>query len=177
MYGMEVPLLMRAWMMAHLYGAEYQAVVCLSGSNGEAAFRESLEPHFMSPRHDTKMLYTYYIIGTCDGTHIRQIGGEVQGADSSKRPLHITVTSNANCWHECDLSYNTHLVTLGLQVRRFVQVPAQFLAGCSNLEHVNLAPLRDIEVIPDSFLSDCSKIGYHQAQDGGPVSPRENPPA
>ena len=56
---MQPNLLMRAWMMAHLYGAEYQAVVCHAGSGGEVAFRESLCPQYTSDRHDAKGLRTY----------------------------------------------------------------------------------------------------------------------
>ena len=43
-FKMRPNLLMRAWMMAHLYGEEYQAVVCYAGSDSEVAFRESLCP-------------------------------------------------------------------------------------------------------------------------------------
>ena len=51
---MKPNLLMRAWMMAHVYGAEYQAVVCYAGSDGEVAFREALCPQFTSTRHDAE---------------------------------------------------------------------------------------------------------------------------
>ena len=64
---MDPPLLVRAWMMAHLYGAKYQAVVCYAGSNGEVAFRESLRAQYTSHRHDAKGLCSYYITGTCGG--------------------------------------------------------------------------------------------------------------
>ena len=70
---MEPNLLMQVWMMAHLYGAKYQAVVCYAGSSGEVAFRESLCPQYTSDRHDAKGLRTYHITGTCDGTSIRRI--------------------------------------------------------------------------------------------------------
>ena len=43
---MDPPLLVRAWMMAHLYGAKVQAVVCYAGSSGEVAFRESLRAQY-----------------------------------------------------------------------------------------------------------------------------------
>ena len=62
---MKPNLLMRAWMMAHVYVAEYQAVVCLCGSSGEVAFREALCPQYTSDRHDAKGLRTYHITGTC----------------------------------------------------------------------------------------------------------------
>ena len=61
---MKPNLLMRAWMMAHLYGAEYQAVVCLCSSSGDVAFRESLCPRYTYDRHDAKGLRTYHITGT-----------------------------------------------------------------------------------------------------------------
>ena len=53
---MDPPLLVRAWMMAHLYGAKVQAVVCYAGSSGEVAFRESLRAQYTSHRHDAKGL-------------------------------------------------------------------------------------------------------------------------
>ena len=95
---MEPPLLVRAWMMAHLWGARYQAIVCCGGSSGEAAFRESLRAQYTSTRHDAKGLRTYYITGTCgDGCISRiastRIGNEVCGANG---PLRITVTSNTS---------------------------------------------------------------------------------
>ena len=94
---MQPNLLMRAWMMAHLYGAEYQAVVCHAGSSGEVAFRESLCPQYTSDRHDAKGLRTYHITGTCGSRSIGRIacgrlGREVVGANSG--PLHVTITSN-----------------------------------------------------------------------------------
>ena len=65
---MKPNLLMRSWMMAHVYGAEYQAVVCHAGSDGEVAFRESLCPQYTFERHDAKGLCTYHITGTCGGS-------------------------------------------------------------------------------------------------------------
>ena len=100
-------LLMRSWMMAHLYGAEYQAVVCYAGSSCEVAFRESLCPQYTSDRHDAKGLRTYHITGTCGGVSISRIasgriGDEVAGCDGC--PLRITITSNTRSWQDGDLS-------------------------------------------------------------------------
>ena len=72
-FKMNPNLLMRAWMMAHLYGAEYQAVVCLCGSSGDVAIRESLCPQYTSDRHDAKGLRTYHITGTSGGRRISRI--------------------------------------------------------------------------------------------------------
>ena len=89
---MEPPLLVRAWIMAHLWGAKYQAMVCRGGSSGEAAFRESLRAQYTSTRHDAKGLRTYHITGTCGGGCVSRIasartGGEVRGAKG--RPLDV----------------------------------------------------------------------------------------
>ena len=49
-----------AWMMAYLYSALHQAMVCFGGSIGEIAFRESLRPQYSSSeRHHAKGLRTY----------------------------------------------------------------------------------------------------------------------
>ena len=114
-YNMEPNLLMRTWMMAHLHGAEYQAVVCCCGSSGEDAFQESLEPQFMSPRHDEKGLHTMYITGTCGGCSISRIasgfiGREVVGFPEG--PMCITAKFNATVWNSLSLSENQHLVSL-----------------------------------------------------------------
>ena len=112
---MKPNLLMRAWMMAHLYGAEYQTVVCYAGSSGEVAFRESLCPQYTSDCHDVKGLRTYHITGTCGGTSIsriacRQIGRKIFGVNTDQ--LQITITSNTHSWQAGDLTRNQHLVSL-----------------------------------------------------------------
>ena len=70
---MEPNLLMRAWMVAHVYGAKHQAAVCCAGSSGEGAFRESLGLQYTSSRHDATGLCTHYITGTCGDTPISRI--------------------------------------------------------------------------------------------------------
>ena len=152
---MKPNLFMRAWMMAHLYGAEYQALVCYAGSSGEVAFRESLCPQYTSDRHDAKGLRTYYITGTCGGTSISRIacghiGSEIAGANSDS--LYITVTSNTHSWQEGDLTANHHLVSLDLNMQSVLGIAPNFLSGCENLQHVNVASLRAVEVLPDGFL-------------------------
>ena len=184
MCNTEPCLLMRAWMMAHVHGATYQAVVCLSGSSGEAAFRESLQPQYTSPRHDAKELRTYHITGTCGGARISRItsgriGEKVPGTTDG--PQHITVTSNTNSWHMHDFQCYKRLLTLNLEVTRLVKVPElfldrcvklqhldlgprfpmkeggdYFLHGCTDLTSINLAPLHAIEAIPEGFLSGCN---------------------
>ena len=159
--GMNPCLLMQAWMVAHLYGARYQATVCSGGSMGVAAFRESLRPQYTSPRHDARGLRTFYITGTSGGSTISRItlgriGYELTGL--ADEPLHITVTSNTRAWEGEDLSYNMRLVSLDLDVERLVEVSEWFLRGCSNLTWINLSPLSAIVVIPSGFLSDCHRL-------------------
>ena len=141
-------------MMAHLYGAEYQAVVCHAGSSSEVAFRESLCPQYTSDRHDAKGLRTYHITGTCGDTSISRIacgrlGSDVAGTYGN--PLHITITSNTYSWQEGDLSANRDLVTLHLDMQRLVVITPFFLAVCNNLRSVNLASLWAVEVLPEGF--------------------------
>ena len=157
---MKPSLLMRAWMIAHLYGAEYQAVVCLCGGSGEVAFRESLCPQYTSDRHDAKGLRTYFT-GTCGGTSISRIscgriGGDVAGANSDS--LFITVTSNTHSWQHGDLTRNQHLVSLDLNMQSVLGIAPNFLSGCENLQHVNVASLRAVEVLPDGFLFGCCSL-------------------
>ena len=149
MHNMQPNLLMRAWMMAHLYGAEYQAVVCHAGSSGEVAFRESLCPQYTSDRHDAKGLRTYHITGTCGDKSISRIacgrlGRELAGANTG--PLHITVTSNTHSWQDGDLTGNQHLVSFDLDTQSIVEIPSGFLSLCTNLQRVNLESLRHFEV-------------------------------
>ena len=146
MHDMDPPLLVRAWMMAHLYGAKYQAIVCCGGSNGEAAFRESLRPRYTSERHDAKGLRTYYITGTCDETAVSRItsgciGSNICGANG--KPLRIAVASNTCLWQKGDLE-NISLVSLDLEMDRLVGISDNFLALCAGLTSVNLAPLHAI---------------------------------
>ena len=155
------PLLVRAWMMAHLYGAKYQAIVCCGGSSGEAAFRESLRAQYTSQRHDAKGLHTYYITGTCGDAAISRIAGgrigtEVAGTDGG--PLHITVMSNTHAWQEGDLLGNKHVHTLDLEAERLVEISAYFLRDCWNLQGLDLAPLHSVELIPPSFLQGCYSL-------------------
>ena len=154
-------LLMRAWMMAHVYGAEYQAVVCCAGSSGEVAFRESLCPQYTSDRHDAKGLRTYHITGTCGGKSISRIacghaGREVAGANTGQ--LHITITSNTHTWQVGDLTGNEHLVSLDLDMQSIVRIVSEFLPGCTNLRRVNLASLRAVEMLPRCFLTGCQSL-------------------
>ena len=158
MLALEPPLLVRAWMMAHVYGAKYHAVVCSAGSSGEAAFREALRPQYTTHRHDSKGLRTYYITGTCGGTRFSRIASTRIGRVASSTnggPLRITVTSNTSSWREVDLSFNQQLGTLTMEVERLVEVSNYFLSGCSGLEHVNLESLSAIEKTPEGFLSGC----------------------
>ena len=146
---MKPNLLMRAWMMAHLYGAEYQAVVCHAGSSGEVAFQESLCPQYTSDRHDANGLRTYHITGTCGSTIISriacgQIGRDVAGTDGG--PVHITITSNALSWQELDLTENQQLVSLDFNMQRAVDIAGFFLEWCVSLERVSLARLKLTEV-------------------------------
>ena len=168
---MKPNLLMRAWMMAHLYGAEYQAVVCYAGSSGEVAFRESLCPQYTSDRHDAKGLRTYHITGTCGGTSISRIacghiGHAVPGVPDNK-PLRITVTSNTHAWQGGDLEgvdngsgipEFSELTRLDLNVERLVEIPPHFLRGCHNLEHIDLAPLANVRAVREGFLQGCSGL-------------------
>lgn len=160
---------MRSWAMAHLYGTWYQAVVCLSGTAGEAAFRESLEPQYTSHRHDSKGLHTYYIQGTCNGVSISRIvnnrigmkgsggiGKEVIGV--SEGPLCISITSNAAEWMHDDLSENQYLVRLKLDMARLSTIPAYFLRGCRNLTHIDVTSLHRLKVIPPGFLCGCGSL-------------------
>ena len=147
---MKPNLLMRAWTMGHVYGAEYQAVACYAGSDGEVAFRESLCPQHTSERHDAKRLRTYHITGTCGGTRIsriacRQLSGEVAGADAG--PLHITIRSNTHSWQRGDLSGNRQLVSVDFDMQRTVRLASYFLSGCANLKHVDFTGLRTVEVL------------------------------
>ena len=157
---MDPPLLVRAWMAAHLYGAKYQAVVCCAGTAGEAAFRESLQPQYTSSRHDAKGLRTYYITGTCGDACISRITSGciekvVAGVDG---PLHITVTSNTNSWQEGDLGGNDRLTTLSLDLERLIEISTSVLVRCSNLGQLDLASLRAIEAIPEGFLGWCTAL-------------------
>ena len=152
---------MRAWMMAHVYGAKYQAAVCMCGSGGEAAFRESLRPQYTSPRHDAKGLRTYYITGTSGENNSSRItsnciGGTVDGTHNA--PLQITVASNAFLWQRGDLSENQNLVCLGLEMEMLTHVSPSFLGGCRRLVDINLAPLRRVETIPYGFMYDCCSL-------------------
>ena len=172
MHGMEPNLLMQAWMMAHLYGAKYQASVCCGGSSGEAAFRESLRPRYISSRHHSKGLRTYFITGSCDNAVFSRIttasitnpiiGGGCIGDDADDRINHgllrITVTSNTRYWQEGDLNDNTHLMNLELDVEPFIEIPVKFLAGCSKLQSLSLSSLELIEDVPEGFLSGCDSL-------------------
>ena len=158
---MNPPLLMRAWMMAHVYGAEYQAVVCMCGSAGEAAFRESLYPQYTSPHHDAKGLCTYYITGTSGDATISRIvpqrmEKDVPGAPGG--PLRVKVTSNTHAWRGAEFYENESLVSLELNVERLVVMESSFLYGCSRLEHIDLSPLGKVEVLPDNFLTECNAL-------------------
>ena len=158
---MKPNLLMHVWMMVHVYGAEYQAVVCYAGSSGEVAFRESLCPQYTSDRHDAKGLRTYHITGTCGDTSISriacgQIGRDVAGANDGQ--LHITITSNTHSWQEGDLTANQQLVSLGLDMQSTVSIAPNFLFWCVNLRRVNLESLRSVEVLPKFFLWECSGL-------------------
>ena len=158
---MKPNLLMRAWMMAHLYGAEYQAVVCLCGSSGEVAFRESLGLQYTSDRHHVEGLRTYHITGTFGDTSISRIacghiGRDVAGTDGG--PLHITITSNTHSWQDGDLTRNRQLVSLDLDMPSMVSIPSDFLSGCVNLQRVNLASLGAVEILPEDFLCGCSSL-------------------
>ena len=159
---MKPNLLMSAWAVAHLPASFYQAVVCLCGSSGEAAFRESLQPQYTSRRHDSKGLRTYYIVGTCgvgklsrisSGSIGASIGGAVDGA-----PLLVNVTSITHCWQKHDLSYDEALVSVELDLERLVEIPQSFLQGCSNLVRINLAPLHSVKVLRSSFLAGCASL-------------------
>ena len=171
MCNTEPNLLMRAWMMAHLYGAEYQAVVCLAGSSGEVAFRESLCPQYTSDRHDAKGLRTYYINGTCGDTRVSRItsgriGDDVPGTTDA--PQHITVTSNTSMWHRDDFQYydrphkflipNTRILTLNLEVARLVTISPRFLGHCVNLQHLDLGPQFPMKEGGDFFLNGCTGL-------------------
>ena len=158
---MKPNLLMRAWMMAHLFGTKYQAVVCNAGSSGEVAFHESLCPHYTSTRHDAKGLRTYYITGTCGDAIVSRIasgriGSEVAGCDED--PLRITITSNACSWQGGDLSNNDHLVTIVLDMRLVEEVCNCFLYGCRGLEGVDLSSLVNLRAVGKDFLSRCSSL-------------------
>ena len=158
---MKPNLLMRAWMMAHVYGAEYQAVVCYAGSDGDVAFRESLCPQYTTERHDAKGIRTYHITGTCGGTRISRIacgrlGGGVAGADDG--PLHITITSNTNSWQEGDLSNNRQLVSVDLDMERAATLPSNFLSGCASLQRVQFTGLWAVEVLQIGFLYECRNL-------------------
>ena len=152
---------MRAWMMAHLYGAEYQAAVCCAGSSGEVAFRESLRPQFTSIRHDVKGLRTFHITGSCGGALISRIasgdiGRDVPGGDNQ---LTIVVTSNACSWKRGDLGGNPHLVNLVLAVERMEDIHMGFLYGCSSLTTLQFAePLVNLRFVGDNFMEDCSDL-------------------
>ena len=155
---MEPNLLMRAWMMAHLHGAKYQAVVCLCGSNGEAAFRESLSPQYTSERHDAKGLRTFYVYGTYDGGSLSRITSNRELGGIGIKPLSITVTSNTRSWTRDDLAFNYQLESLNLQVERLAKIPSSFLLFCHNLQHVDLASLHAVEKIGNEFLAGCSSL-------------------
>ena len=157
MRGMQPNLLMRAWMMAHLYGAEFQAVVCSGGSSGEVAFRESLCPQYTSDRHDAKGLRTYHITGTHGGLAVSRIASGRIGNAANEITV-ITVTSNACAWQKGDLVGCVHLVSLDLDMDRLTEIPAWFLSGCSNLERVSLTALHAIRTIPRGFLSGCRRL-------------------
>ena len=153
-------LLMRAWMMAHLYGAEYQALVCLCGSSGDVALRESLCPQYASDRHDAKGLRTYHITGTCGGTSISRIasgriGYDVAGTDDGT--LQITITSNTRSWQAGDLTRNQQLlVSLEFDMPSIVSIPSDFLSKCSSLEKVDLTPLINLREVGSYFLNECT---------------------
>ena len=159
---MQPNLLMRAWMMAHLYGAKLQALVCSGGSDGEAAFRESLEPQYTSLRHDAKGLHTYYITGTSGGVAISRISTffsyRTDTVEGCVGMLRITITSNTRSWQEECLAYNNRLVGLTLDLKRLVEVETSFLSGCANLEQINFEPLHAIEVVPIGFLRGCASL-------------------
>ena len=158
---MKPNLLMRSWMMAHVYGAEYQAAVCHVGSDGDVAFRESLCPQYTSKRHDAKGIRTYHITGTFDGTRISRVacgrlGSRVAGADEGL--FHITITSNTDSWQEGELVDNEQLVSLHFDMQRTVKLARDFLSGCPNLERVALSAMRAIDVLPECFLNGCSSL-------------------
>ena len=161
MHDMEPPLLVRAWMMAHLWGARYQALVCCGGSSGETAFRESLRAQYTSSRHDARVLHTYYITGTHGDDNISRItstrvgekvGGITQG------PLRITIASNTRAWQDGELSDNGHLTDVNLKMERLVEFPTWFFPGCYNFEYFNLESLHTIEAIPSGFFFGCSSL-------------------
>ena len=169
-FKMEPNLLMRAWMMAHVYGAKYQAAVCMCGSGGEAAFRESLRPQYTSSRHDVKGLRTYYITGSCGGDAISRVTSGYIGSDvidDNDRLCCLTVTSNTHTWQRGDLdeevpytygfSSRRTLVHLILDVERIAEIPPFFLGGKS-FECIDLAPLQGIVTIPSKFLFDCNRL-------------------
>ena len=161
MNRMEPNLLMRTWMMAHVYGAKYQAAACCAGSSGEAAFRESLEPSYTSARHDAKGLRTFHITGTRGGDSVSRIASGCIGhhvVGGPKGALRITVTSNTSSWEEGDLNFNPNLHGLTLKVERLTHIPTFFLHDCPHLEHLDLAPLHAIRKIPSGFLSGCSGL-------------------
>ena len=163
-------LLMRAWMMAHLYGAKLQALVCSGGSEGEAAFRESLEPQYTSARHDAKGLHTYYITGTSGGVAISRISsGHIgrQVAGTSSGLLCIVVLSNTCFWEGGAFEGSQHIVGLEVHAQRLTRIGPQFISNCSSLNNINLASLRHVEEIPEDFLQNCTHL---KELDLGPLS-------
>ena len=175
-------LLMLACILAHVYGAKYQAFVCAGGRSGEAALRESLSARYTTDRHDAKGLRTYYITGTCDGSKICRITSGSIGnvfAGANVGALLITVTSNTRAWQEGDLGLNKNLCGLNLELERIAKISDSFLSGCTNLVSIDLTSLRGIDAIPGGFLSNChalkeidltpllnvSKVGYDFLRD------------
>ena len=68
---MEHTFLANTWIVAHLPGTKYTAVICCAGSAGEAALRNSLDGVFMEAGYqhlpatlNRKRPPTYYVVGT-----------------------------------------------------------------------------------------------------------------
>ena len=169
--SMQPTLLANTWMVAHLPGTKYMALLCAAGSAGEAAFRNSLDDAFRGSQEDpmgnnpffdhqgilgpvpSRRLSVYYVVGcTAPTVPTRRLARAGQCVSNPQVFYHARVFSNAT-----RMTLRVRATTLDLSPMTSLKyIPRGFvpLSGCccSSLTTIQLPP--NVEEIAPSFLSD-----------------------
>ena len=161
---MQSTLLANTWVAAHLPGTVYMALLCCSGSAGEAAVSNSLDEQFaeagyqhlsIAPKH--RRPPTYIVIGTAlDETSVVRATHRIcrDGGIISDPPFfqHAQTFSNATT-----MNLKLDAVTLDMSCMKAVKkVVSGFLFGSNSLTSIVLPP--NLEALWEFAFYNCSKL-------------------
>ena len=151
---MKPTLLANSWMAAHLPREKYMAVLCCAGSDGESAFRNSLDGAFARAGYEhlpaslnRRRPPTYYVIGAlhriAHASTLLCINNEFYDA---------LILSNATTW---DLSLDAVRVDM-TQMTSLKELPDSFFRGSTGLRSIMLPP--NVEEFGSNVLGGCKQL-------------------